>query len=398
MNMRGGLVLVVLLGGLMGCRTPSVNGVEFKSSNKFNSDMLRRYTEARAVALATERQLTAASIENPQEIIRLLASGGLSDVDRLKVRKLIDALTKAAVAGGDDNKQLGIAMNTVKAAAQRPDFLGNLEKLANRGQLSKNEILETAEFLSGLRTALRAQSAAESLDENQKMVVASYEQAVDQVIATLGKSVAAGESYTLAQAMNESQPADEKGKTQDGKNSQQAGAKSDVQNKANEQKSRLDEFKGLGFSIGPAVKFGGRKEIRSADAEGGTVRVRSERRTRPLAMLSLNYLFTPHRELLGVEPGRWGFGPWVGLTFGSDNNVIDSVGAGAMLSFRYDSERSGRDARAFGIGLGVLYDDSVEVLADGVTPGAAAPAGVTNLTKTRSDISAVLVFNFQFDF
>ncbi len=164
-------------------------------------------------------------------------------------------------------------------------------------------------------------------------------------------------------------------------------------NKAKEEGDGTMKFYGLNFGIAPTVLFGGPEEVRSATIvdQGGTpvVHVTESRDATTAVLLETHYFFQlPDSDIFGLT--KWGFGPFLGVQV-SEDDVLQGIGFGAMVGFRYNEESS----RSFNIGLGMFLDEDVQTLASGFSDGAAPPGGETQVRYDKEDAwRGALMFSF----
>jgi hypothetical protein len=171
-----------------------------------------------------------------------------------------------------------------------------------------------------------------------------------------------------------------------------------------------DKFSGFGFSPALVTMFG-LDTVSTAQLAGTpkVVRVTKDNGTRVGLGLESHYFFTPALHFLCIPklgPDTWGFGPYVGLTVGTDN-VIETVGTGLLLGFRRDavgktasdgSVTSKASADSFNLGVGVVIDPNAQVLGKGFQANQPPPNGedqVRFLTTTKVGVG--LMFSYYFN-
>ncbi len=161
--------------------------------------------------------------------------------------------------------------------------------------------------------------------------------------------------------------------------------------KAAKQATAIKDFYGVSLGIAPSILFGGPEEVRSAEIvdQGGTpvVHVTESRENSTAILLEAHYFFQPSKILDTYE---WGFGPFLGVQV-SEDDVLQGIGFGAMVGFRYAEDSS----RSFNIGLGMFLDEDVQTLASGFSDGAAPPGGETQVRYDKEDAwRGALMFSF----
>jgi hypothetical protein len=167
-----------------------------------------------------------------------------------------------------------------------------------------------------------------------------------------------------------------------------------------QQRQGMKEFYGLSFGVGPSIKFGGPSAVESASLVGPdgakVVRVTEEHSAEPAILFETHYFFTPFEEDGDFnKKARFGIGPFMAMQFAGDSEVIDGIGAGLMLGWRYDSEAS----RSFNIGFGGFLDANVKQLGPGVVDGQPLPPGETEIRFIETDEWRwIVTFSFSFDF
>ena len=169
-------------------------------------------------------------------------------------------------------------------------------------------------------------------------------------------------------------------------------------------------FAGLHFGVGVSyTQTLGRDRIRSASVDpNGIVRIDGEANAIPRVMLESHYFFTP-RTQAGQDPTDfcflfipafcmktrgWGAGPFVALQPGTDQ-VIQSIAAGLMWGFKYNTEAG--DARSWNFGIGATVEPNSKTLADGFSDGQHLPSGQTQvLYKDRTLVGVMALLSFGF--
>jgi hypothetical protein len=154
------------------------------------------------------------------------------------------------------------------------------------------------------------------------------------------------------------------------------------------------EFIGIKFGVGISMTInpGGPKHVESAEVVNGLVRVSEEQTRIPRVMLETHYFFEPSRSFIRVTKEKWGFGPFVCIQ-GGENEIINALGAGMMLGFRYGDEAK----HSWNFGVGAVWDPKVKVLGDGIEENRPLPAGETEVRfKNISEVNLLLLWSFSF--
>jgi len=104
--------------------------------------------------------------------------------------------------------------------------------------------------------------------------------------------------------------------------------------------SAEETFAGLKFGVGLSLTLdtGKHDRIDTAEPDGNKiVRVIKEHNDIPRVLLETHYFFMPKKQFWlpfgsNLEPGEWGWGPFIGLEPGSEK-VIKAIGGGLMVGF-----------------------------------------------------------------
>jgi hypothetical protein len=164
------------------------------------------------------------------------------------------------------------------------------------------------------------------------------------------------------------------------------------------------DFAGAGFGSGIALVIEAGQKRRVADAQlvNGIVRVTKDTSTTPRILLNLHYFFTAPCE----STSRWcrtaqitengqtknvliamrGWGPFVAVQPGSDT-TISAVGGGLLWGWRRQPDKSD----SFNVGVGVLADQGVKTLGDGIRENQPLPTGETQIRFKESTRWGVLL-------
>lgn len=144
--------------------------------------------------------------------------------------------------------------------------------------------------------------------------------------------------------------------------------------------------------------------IQKASLAGGLVRVDESATSTTRLLLELHrpvLTFAKNQKSVSVRRANRGFevqtvngiglGPFVAVQSGA-NSVVDGIAFGAMVSLL---RASGDEAKGdFNIGFGLLLDNKVQTLGDGIVPGMALPEGETEIRyKNASRWSYVLLIS-----
>lgn len=164
---------------------------------------------------------------------------------------------------------------------------------------------------------------------------------------------------------------------------------------AKAQEATID-FTGAGFGSGIAlvIGLGEKQRVKDAEVVNNVVRVKSDSTTTPRILLNLHYFFSDACDggagkfcvEQGVDAGgrrilvpMRGWGPFVAVQPGSDQTVA-AVGGGVLFGWR----RAVDKPDSFNVGAGVLADQNVRTLGDGIYANQALPAGETQIRYKES--------------
>jgi hypothetical protein len=159
------------------------------------------------------------------------------------------------------------------------------------------------------------------------------------------------------------------------------------------------EFAGINFGVGISLTLdsGNNDRIGSAIVdENGIVRISQEQNKVARIMLESHYFFEPKSTdfgFLGMADGEdWGHGPFVALQPGTDE-IIEAIGLGWMVGFRKNKDSNA----SWNLGIGIVIDPSVNVLADGIMANKALPIGETQIRlKETSQTGIFFITSFNF--
>jgi hypothetical protein len=176
---------------------------------------------------------------------------------------------------------------------------------------------------------------------------------------------------------------------------------------AAKQKDATIDFQGAGFGAGLAVivNLSGHKRVSDAQVAGGVVRVTKQNDRTPRVLLNLHYFFSgvcnkAYRlklegkvdETVKQAAGKWcvvsqitdndnggknanhltltpmrGWGPFIAVQPGSEQTV-QAVGAGILYGFRRQADKTD----SFNLGIGIVLEQNVKELGDGIEANKAA--------------------------
>lgn len=168
-------------------------------------------------------------------------------------------------------------------------------------------------------------------------------------------------------------------------------------------------FDPANFGLGPALTVtldgGDHDRVDSAELVNGLVRVTKESNTQARLMLEGHYFFeTEKRKFFGVgNPQNYAWGPFIALQ-PSDDELIDAVGAGLLVSFRKcisKEAKGGQDddcgavnpasRAAFNLGIGVVVDPNARILGDDIEANQPLPPGETEIRFKETDQWGILL-------
>ena len=158
----------------------------------------------------------------------------------------------------------------------------------------------------------------------------------------------------------------------------------------------VTELQGFKFGIGLTLtlNYSGRNRVKEAEVVNGKVRVTEDKDTIPRLMLETHYFFVPKKtSFLGIlDPGMWGWGPFVAMQSGTDE-IVEAIGGGFMVGFR----RKKGSPQSFNLGLGAVVDPSVRVLGDGLSKNDPLPEGETQVRyKHTNQWGVLLITSYSF--
>ena len=144
------------------------------------------------------------------------------------------------------------------------------------------------------------------------------------------------------------------------------------------------DFLGLSWGLGFGFSFSSDDAIDDADIVDGVVRVKSNKKQQPRAILEFHkFLWCNEKMTIGTR----GCGPFVAVAATQDD-VLSGVGVG----FMYGLKAKPSDSDGFSIGIGAILDGDVKDLADGFKKNQAPPGGETSVRYETESRWSALVF------
>lgn len=169
----------------------------------------------------------------------------------------------------------------------------------------------------------------------------------------------------------------------------EAQKKAAVEVETKKAERRTNDFAGLNFGVGVGiVGTPSNRLARTAQVINGVVRVDDSPTVTASILLESHYFFT------GDHP-KWGHGPFVALRSGGETNqVIDSIGVGYMVGFRYKET----SPTSWNIGAGLSVTPNAKTLGDGVSRNEPLPLGETEVRfKNRSLLGFMVLASFSWN-
>lgn len=152
----------------------------------------------------------------------------------------------------------------------------------------------------------------------------------------------------------------------------------------------LEKFGGINFGLGiGVVGIPSNRLAKNAQVVNGVVRIDDQSNLNASLLLESHYFFTD------ASRPRFGHGPFIGIRSGGANNqIIDSIGLGYMLGWRYDDKSNS----SWNIGAGLSVNPSTRVLGDGITKNAPLPTGETEVrTQNKSLLGFMILASFSWN-
>jgi hypothetical protein len=182
---------------------------------------------------------------------------------------------------------------------------------------------------------------------------------------------------------------------------------------AAETKKELNKFDGLGFGTGLALTLdlGSNERIKKASLDSARrIRVEEDTNVTPRFIIETHKLFLTEKGAkkfnripddgktrLDEVAEKWtpdATGLFVCAEPGGD--TINSLGAGLMLAWASETDNQRKVVRSFNLSLGVLIDQNVQILGDGLKAGMVLPIGEEIRYRKTSQAGLVLMFSAGF--
>jgi len=146
------------------------------------------------------------------------------------------------------------------------------------------------------------------------------------------------------------------------------------------------KFEGINFGLGVGVVGTPSQRLaKNAQVVNGVVRVDDGASVSASILLESHYFFTGPAD--NKHP-LWGHGPFVAIRSGGNNNqIVDSIGLGWMMGFRYKED----SPSSWNIGAGVSVTPSARALGDGITRNQPLPAGETEVRFKSTSLWGFMV-------
>ncbi len=162
-----------------------------------------------------------------------------------------------------------------------------------------------------------------------------------------------------------------------------------TQRRASEREAE-EQFLGLRWGVGLGFPVSADANVDDAEIVGGTVRVKSDQKEQPRALLEYHKYFWCNK---GNKLGTRGCGPFIAAA-ATDAKLLSGVGIG----FMYGMKAAATDTDGFSVAIGVVLDANVKDLGDGFSANEAPPAGETSVRFiTKSRLSTLLFVTRTFD-
>ncbi len=157
----------------------------------------------------------------------------------------------------------------------------------------------------------------------------------------------------------------------------------EVRMREEEEQNSEKDYLGLKWGLGVGYSFGFDDAVDEAEIVDGVVRVSSNKRDQPRALLEFHKYFWCNDN---GRDGTRGCGPFVAVSATSDD-----VLAGVGLGFMWGRKSSADDTEGFSIGIGAMLDADVKDLADGFEANQPPPGAEMEVRfETESRWSAIL--------
>lgn len=149
---------------------------------------------------------------------------------------------------------------------------------------------------------------------------------------------------------------------------------------------------GIPFGLGVGVARLRQERIDGAEiAADGTIRISQRRRSEPRVVLEA-HSYGLWCNVSDCTKATRGVGPFFGLA--ATGNAIEAFALGVMVAWK---DKGTNSATGFSVGIGVVLDTKVQVLANGFEEGKPLPTGETQIKfETKTMWSPLLVFSRAF--
>lgn len=144
------------------------------------------------------------------------------------------------------------------------------------------------------------------------------------------------------------------------------------------------DFMGLSWGLGFGFSFGADDAVDGAVIVDGKVRVTSEKKQQPRALLEFHKFFWANDH---GRSGSHGLGPFIAVAATQDK-ALSGVGMGLM----YGVKPKATESEGFSIGAGAILDGKVKDLADGFRRNEPPPPGETEVRFEEKARWAALLF------
>jgi hypothetical protein len=153
-------------------------------------------------------------------------------------------------------------------------------------------------------------------------------------------------------------------------------------------------FLGLNWGLGVGYAFGQGPRRVTASVVNNVVRVSSDVTDGPRVFLEAHYF----PEWWTSHAGNFGWGPFAtaeaGTTGSTSSNAITGFGLGLMAGFKVPGTTT---SSGFNVGVGYLWEGSVQTLGDGIVANQPLPTGETQVRYKNQSVGAIAVlFSWKF--
>lgn len=322
-----------------------------------------------------------------------IEAGPLRDSISTQLQRHTEAKAAGLRAGSDAYKNFFSVTATSSAlATEAPRAAADASAVETAIQkaLGKFDIATKSALADAVKIAEEARTSA---------IAAKQEATVAKFNATTAETKVAAAEAKVAVSANAAQVAETK-------------ATSAVSSAA-ETKKELNKFDGLGFGTGLALTLdlGSNERIKKASLDSARrIRVEEDTNVTPRFIIETHKLFLTKKgaEKFSRVPSDGGTrktevaekwtpdatGIFVCAEPGGD--TINSLGAGLMLAWASEFDNERKVVRSFNLSLGVLIDQNVQVLGDGLKAGMVLPLGEEIRYRKTSQAGLVLMFSAGF--